>query len=327
MAYALGIDLGGTKILAGLIDTATGDVLSTAVQPTRAEHGPDNVLMRLLAVAEDAIAQSSVPLSDVAAIGVGAAGQVDSERGMLVRAPNLPDALTRFPLTEAIEGRFHCRSRLVNDVEAAAAGEATYGAGMGYSDFVCIFVGTGIGGAVYQGGKPYRGASNTAGELGHIVVDTAGRPCGCGGQGHLEAYSSRTAIVRTLLGALRLGRQSILSQQEPDPDPSDPAHSRIGHLEIAQAVQLGDPLVLEAVDEAARYMAAGLVTVINFYNPPRIILGGGVIGELDRFFERARDLARAEALLVPRQAVEIVKAEMGEYPGIVGAAVLAVQGD
>jgi glucokinase len=326
MVYALGIDLGGTKILAGLIETETGEVLSTAVQPTRADHGPDNVLFRLLAVAEDAIARSKVSLSDVKAIGVGAAGQVDSERGMLIRAPNLPDALTRVPLTEVIEDRLHCRARLVNDVEAAAAGEATYGAGKGHSDFVCVFVGTGIGGAIYQGGKPYRGSSNTAGELGHIVVDAAGRPCGCGGQGHLEAYSSRTAIVRSILGALRLGRASSLTEQEPDPDPNDPAHSKIGHLEIAQAVKNGDPLALEMVDEAARYMGAGLVTVINFYNPPRIILGGGVVGELDRFFQRAKTLAQANGLLVPRRHVEIVKAEMGEYPGIVGAAVLAMQG-
>jgi glucokinase len=324
MVYALGIDLGGTKILAGLIDTDTGEVVSTAVQPTRAEHGPDNVLTRLLAVAEDAVNDSKVSISDVKAIGIGAAGQVDSQRGMLVRAPNLPDALTRVPLTEAVQARFHVPARLVNDVVAAAAGEATFGAGKGYSDFVCVFVGTGIGGAVYQGGAPYRGASNTAGELGHIVVEAGGRPCGCGGQGHLEAYSSRTAIVRAVLGALRLGRRSVLAEQEPDPDPNDPAHSKIGHREITEAVRQNDALVLDIVDEAARYMAAGLVSIINFYNPPRIILGGGVVGELDRFFQKARDLAKSDALLVPREAVEIVKAEMGEYPGIVGAAMLAL---
>jgi glucokinase len=324
MPYALGIDLGGTKILAGLIDTETGAIVSTAVQPTRAEHGPDNVLTRLLAVAEDAVSQSKVSIQDVKAIGIGAAGQVDSERGMLVRAPNLPDALTRVPLTDAVQDRFRVPARLVNDVVAAAAGEATFGAGKGHEDFVCIFVGTGIGGAVYQGGVPYPGASNTAGELGHMVVVAGGRLCGCGGQGHLEAYSSRTAIVRSILGALRLGRRSILAEYEPDPDPNDPAHSRIGHLEIAEAVRQNDPLVLEVVDEAADFMASGLVSIINFYNPPRIILGGGVVGELDRFFQRACVRAKAEALLVPRDAVEIVRAEMGEYPGIVGAAMIAL---
>src|SRR5579864_5664241 len=105
MAYALGIDLGGTKILAGLIDTDTGEIVSTAVQSTRADHGPDNVLLRLLAVAEDAVTRSRVSVDELKAIGVGAAGQVDSHRGMLVRAPNLPDALTLVPLTEAIEAR------------------------------------------------------------------------------------------------------------------------------------------------------------------------------------------------------------------------------
>ena len=110
-----------------------------------------------------------------------------------------------------VQDRFRVSARLVNDVVAAAAGEATFGAGKGHDDFVCIFVGTGIGGAVYQGGVPYRGASNTAGELGHIVVVADGRLCGCGGHGHLEAYSSRTAIVRSIFSvALRLaGGQSL----------------------------------------------------------------------------------------------------------------------
>lgn len=323
MPYALGIDLGGTKVLAGLIDIETGNIVSTAVQPTRAEHGPDNVLLRLLAVAEDAIERSRLPISSVTAVGVGAAGQIDTARGIIMRAPNLPDSLTRIPLTEEIETRLHLPARLVNDVEAAAAGEATFGAGKGHADFVVIFVGTGIGGGVYQGGRPYRGATNTAGELGHMVVDAGGRPCGCGGNGHLEAYASRTAIVRRVLGSLRLGRASMLAEQEPDPDPSDPAHSRIGHLELRQAVLAKDPLTLEVVDEAARYMAAGIASIINFYNPPRIILGGGVVGELDPFFPTARTLALEQALSVPTGEVEIVPAEMGEYPGIVGAAVLA----
>src|SRR5947209_1368761 len=232
MVYALGIDLGGTKILAGLIDTETGEILSTAVQPTRAQHGPNDVLHRLLAVAEDAVARSGIDTQRVCAIGIGAAGQVDSERGMLVRAPNLPDSLTLMPLTAAIEDRLKCPARLVNDVEAAAAGEATFGAGKGYSDFVCVFVGTGIGGAVYQGGVPYRGASNTAGELGHTVVDAGGRLCGCGGQGHLEAYASRTAIIRRLVGPLRLGRQSMLAELDTDHDPDHPAPCRTTHNNI-----------------------------------------------------------------------------------------------
>lgn len=240
-------------------------------------------------------------------------------------APNLPISLTRTPIAGELQDRLGRPVRLVNDVEAAAAGEACFGAAATYQDFVCIFVGTGIGGAVYEQGKPYRGQSNTAGELGHMVVDIGGRLCGCGGRGHLEAYASRTAIIRSVLGALKLGRESMLAEMEPDPNPDDPAHSGLGHRELAEAVRQGDPLALEMVEEAARYMGAGLVSIINFYNPARIVLGGGVVGELELFSRLSRQFALQGALTVPAREVAIVPAEMGENPGVVGAAMLAFQ--
>jgi glucokinase len=158
-----------------------------------------------------------------------------------------------------------------------------------------------------------------------MVVDIGGRLCGCGGRGHLEAYASRTAIIRSVLGGLRLGRESVLAEMEPDPNPDVPAHSGIGHRELAEAIRQGDALALEMVEEAARYMAAGLVTIINFYNPPRLILGGGVVGEIELFFQLSRQFALFGALRIPAQKTEIVRAEMGENPGVVGAAMLAMQ--
>lgn len=325
MTYALGIDLGGTKILAGLINVESGEVVATAVQPTRVEHGPENVLQRLIAVATNVLRGAGLSHRDVAAVGVGAAGQVDSDRGVLLHAPNLPDALTQMSLGQELQNRLGLPVHLVNDVQAAAAGEATFGAGAGYRDFICIFVGTGIGGAIYENGKPYRGVTNTAGELGHMVVDIGGRLCGCGGRGHLEAYASRTAIVRSVLGALRQGHGSTLAEKEPDPNPDDPAHSAIGHRELAEAVQAGDALALEMVEEGARYMGAGLVSIINLHNPERIILGGGMIGGFDLYFRRCEQYGREGSLQGPGRQVEIVPAAMGENPGIVGAAVLAAR--
>jgi glucokinase len=128
-----------------------------------------------------------------------------------------------------------------------------------------------------------------------------------------------------VLGALRLGRESSLAELEPEPDPDRPENSAIGHRELADAVRAGDQLALEIVDEAANYMSAGLISIINFYNPPRLILGGGVVGEIDLFFRRAERHARQGSLIVPQKKIEIVRAEMGENPGIVGAAVLAMQ--
>jgi glucokinase len=213
---------------------------------------------------------------------------------------------------------------LVNDVVAAAAGEAGFGAGKDHPDFVCVFVGTGIGGAIYQGGQPHFGATSTAGELGHIVVHKGGRICGCGGEGHLEAYASHTAMVNTILGGLRLGRHSLLYDLEPELNPEDPKASTVHYKALAAAIDAGDALALETVREAAEYMAAGLVSLINFYNPPLIILGGGVVGTIDLFFEEAATRARQQALIVPRRQVEIVRAQLGEHSGIVGAALLAL---
>lgn len=322
MAHALGIDLGGTKILAGIIDTDSGKVVATAKRRTRAEHGPDDVMDRLLRVADDALNDSGLTRRDIVAAGVGAAGQVDAEKGVLIRAPNLPEGMVGAPLAAKVSEHFDCPVTLANDLAAAAAGEARFGAGRDHPNFVCIFSGTGIGGAIYQNGVPYAGSTNTAGELGHMVIDHDGRICGCGGRGHLEAYASRSAIVRTILAGLRQGRPSSLSALDPDPDPNEAVNSTIRSKALAHAVGVGDELAIEMIDAGARYMASGIASIINFYNPPRIILGGGLVQEVDRFFQLAATGARQGALSVPARDVEIVKAGLGDFSGVVGAAIL-----
>jgi glucokinase len=156
-----------------------------------------------------------------------------------------------------------------------------------------------------------------------MVIDFNGRLCGCGGHGHLEAYASRTAVVRTILAAMRHGRQTTLSRLVTDPNPDDPAHAPIRSKALLQAVNDDDGLVIEMLDDAARYLAAGLASIINFHNPPLIILGGGMVDAIDHFFDRAAGLIYEEALRVPAGGVKIVKAGLGDYSGIVGAAVLA----
>jgi glucokinase len=322
MARALGIDFGGTKILAGVVDTDTGEILSQAKKRTRSEQGGDDIFGRLLDVAKEALQASGTAHHDVQKVGIGVAGQVDRQKGELIRAPNLPNELLGTAIVERVHDALKLPVTLANDVVAAAAGEAAFGSGKGQPDFVCIFIGTGIGGAIYQGGQPYRGATSTAGELGHMVIEQGGRVCGCGGLGHLEAYASRTAIVRTVLGAMRQGRRSSLETVDPNPNPDDPAHSPIRSKALAEAVRLGDALAISMVTNAARYMAAGLVSIVNFYNPPRIILGGGVVDAVNLYFDVSSALLQQEALQVPRQSVEIVKSGLGDFSGIVGAAVL-----
>jgi glucokinase len=324
MPYALGIDLGGTKVLAGVIDAKTGRVLSAAKKRSRAEHGPTDLVARLEEAAQKAMDDSGVKGSDIDRIGIGVAGQLDRKKGVVLNAPNLAN-MTNMPIAELVGKKLGKPVRLYNDVEAAAAGEAAFGAGKGKRDFVVIFVGTGIGGGIYRNGRPYTGDTQTAGEIGHMVVDVNGRICGCGGLGHLEAYASRTAIVRSILASMHLGRKTVLSEIATEINPSDPGGSGIRSGAIAAALKANDALVQECLLTAADYLAAGLVSVINFYNPPLIILGGGLIEAVDFFFTTAAARARNGALSVPRRGIQIVKAGLGDYSGIVGAAVLASQ--
>lgn len=191
-------------------------------------------------------------------------------------------------------------------------------------DFACVFVGTGIGGGIVQDGHVLHGASDSAGEIGHTVISYDGRLCGCGGRGHLEAYASRSAITRILVEELRRGRDSSLRAMLPNPLPDTAEGTLIRSQMIAQAVKDKDALAVETVTDGARYMAAGLASIINFLNPPRIILGGGLVDAVDLYFEVAARRAQEESLGVTRRKVKIVRAKLGDNAGIVGAALLGV---
>jgi len=324
VGHTLGIDLGGTKVLAGVVDTKSGRVLSVAKKRTHAGHTADDIVARLVEAAKDAVQTGDLGKNGIDRIGVGVAGQIDRDKGVVVKAPNIAK-LSDFPLASLIKKELGRPVRLFNDVEAGAAGEATFGSGRDQRDFIVIFVGTGIGGALYRGGKPYKGATGTAGEIGHTIVDYNGRLCGCGGFGHLEAYASRTAIVRSILNALHSGRKSILSEIAANANPDDPGGTAIRSGALASALATGDDLTTEMITTGARYLSAGLVSVINLYNPSLIILGGGLVDAVDLFFSVAAQQARLDALPLPRREVRIVKAALGDNAGIIGAATLADQ--
>ena len=322
--YGLGIDLGGTKILAGVIDLDSGAVLATAKKRTKAKHGPAELLDRLGDTAEEALSAAKLPKgSVVGTIGVAAAGQIDPARGLLISGPNLA-GVANLPISEALGQRFGLPVRLGNDVQGATIGELTFGAGKGVDRFLCVFVGTGVGGALVRHGQLDTGPNATAGEIGHLIIHADGRYCGCGGRGHLEAYASRTAITKALLAELGRGRASALSKLLEDEgfDESAPGGTAIRSGLLAKAVDENDELVLETLREAARFLGLGLASAINLYNPQRIILGGGVVEAVPLIVEIAAPLAKREALPVPGRAVEIVEAKLGDNAGIVGAALL-----
>lgn len=318
----VGVDFGGTKLLAGVVDLATGEVLATAKKKTDPSEGPKAVLDRLDEVVASAIKSAGVKANAIQGIGVGIAGQVDADAGIMLAAPNLSSSVVNLPIATFLREKYGVRSALRNDVQIAAAGELAFGAGRECESFVCCFVGTGVGGAVVQNGVLLAGAAGSAGEIGHLVVDAGGRLCCCGGHGHLEAYSSRTAITKSLLGDLKRGRRSILRELLPDVSPDAPGGTAIRSGVLAKAVEADDELTVETIHEAGRYLGLGLASVLNLLNPARIVLGGGVIEAVDLLFDVATNHCLREALPTAANSVEIVRAELGDHSGIVGAALI-----
>ena len=323
MAKAIGIDFGGTKVLAGIVDLETGEVVTSAKKRTNAGDSAEQLMDRLFIVADEALAEAGMAPGDLAGIGVGLAGQIDTVRGILLGAPNLSQSTVDLPMADLLAERFGVPAHLRNDVQVAALGEAAFGAGAESPDFVCVFVGTGIGGSIVRDGKIVTGAAGAAGEVGHIVIDANGRLCGCGGRGHLEAYASRTAITRAIYGELKLGRESVLTELMGKAKEDEPGGMAIRSGVLAKAISAKDELATEMVRQAGVYLGFGLTSVINLLNPPRIVLGGGVIESVGLMFDLAVQTALAGALPTSARSVEIVRAGLGDFSGVIGAALLA----
>jgi glucokinase len=311
---AVGIDFGGTKILAGVVNVETGKLVGTGKKKTRQPNEQDDLIKRIASVVDEALAEANVDRKKLIGIGIGAAGMVNRQKGILLNAPNL--GLQEVPLAEPLANHYKVPCRIGNDVEVATLGELSFGAGRNCDDFICIFVGTGIGSGIVYDGKQVRGAGGTAGEIGHIVLDPGGRTCACGAQGCLEAYASRTAVAKQIVADVNRGLETMVR------DKIDMSKGILRSKSLAQAVEAKDAVVLRAVEEAARYMGSGIATAVNLLNPRRIILGGGLVEALDHYFNVAAAEGRYRALPIATQKLEIVKAQLGDYAGIIGASLL-----
>ena len=171
--YSIGVDLGGTKILAGLVEKETGKVLFEAKNKTKKEKGNEKIGAKILETIDEVLKNSNMPLNEISSIGIGLAGQVDRKNGILLNGINLD--CRDFNVKNLIEKKYNIPLYAGNDVEVAALGELKFGAGRGFKDIVCIFVGTGIGSSIVKDGKIHYGASGSAGEIGHIIVDLKDR--------------------------------------------------------------------------------------------------------------------------------------------------------
>ena len=310
--YSVGIDLGGTKILAGIVEKESGKVLFEVKNKTKKEKGNKKITAKIIETLEELFETSNVSKEEISSVGIGLAGQVERNKGILINAVNLE--CKDLNIKEILEEKFSIPVNIGNDVEVATFGELKFGSGIGYKDIVCIFVGTGIGSSIVKDGKIHLGASQSAGEIGHIIVDLNGRACACGANGCLEAYASRSAIESRILGAVKKGRKSIITELTDG--------KSISSKHIKKSLEAHDEVVTQYVNEAIDYLSGGIASVINFYNPELIILGGGLIQSIDDFYLQTIKKARAKALPTPALSIEFKKASLGDYSGVIGAALL-----
>jgi glucokinase len=304
VTHVLGLDIGGTKLAAGVVDRA-GQVLSFAVEPTNAEDGPERGLERLFQLGRATVEHAGLDLSQLSAVGIGAGGPLDAARGVLIAPPHLP-GWCDVPITAVAEQAFGVPVALENDATAAAAGEHRYGAGAGTSHMVYLTISTGVGGGVVIGGILYRGASGNGGELGHVTVDCAGRVChGCGRRGCLEAYVSGTSITER---ASEAGMGDLTASA------------------VAAAAASGDPVAIAVWDATTDALACGLTSIVNLFEPELVVLGGGVVsGTGEQLLGPVRERVGAEAMSPAREAARIVQSALGKHVGVVGAATIAYE--
>jgi glucokinase len=312
VALTIGVDIGGTKVLGGIVDSA-GDVLVQTRRDTPADN-PPATLARILDVIEDLLAAHQVE-----AIGIGAAGWIDAARSTVLFAPNL--AWRNEPLRDLIQARVDVPVFVDNDANAAAWAEFEFGAARDARDSMVLFtIGTGIGGGIILGGRVARGAHGMAAEMGHVQMVPDGHPCGCGRTGCAEQYASGTALVRFARAAAE--QQPELAHRLVAMTHGD--LSRLTGPLVTKAAQDNDGAALSAFDQVGFWLGVALADTVQILDPEVIVIGGGVIEAGELLLKPTRH-SYAETLKHRGQLpiADIRPAKMGNLAGVVGAADLA----
>lgn len=307
---AVGLDVGGTKTAAARV-APDGSIVARATLPTPA----DDMAATLDTILEAARAVLS---PDVRAVGIAAAGLVESATGILRFAPNL--AWRDAPLVEHLGGALGLPVVADNDNTAAAWGESRFGAGRGYRHMVFVGVGTGIGGGIVADGVLFRGAHGFAADIGHIIVEPDGPLCGCGNRGCWEQVASGQAVTRAGRKAVRDGEQTLLRELVGgDPE-------RVTGPMVTKAAQEGDAVSIAIVAEVGRRLGEGIGGLVNVLDPEVVVIGGGVADAAELLLTPAREAFRRTVEAVDhRPDVPLVNAQLGNDAGVVGAATLALE--
>ena len=314
--YRIGIDLGGTNIAVGIVDDEHKIVVKKTT-PTLAKRPAEEIVADMARVCLEACAELKIDIKDIANIGIASPGIANPVNGCVEYANNLP--FLRFPIVKLLaDGLGIDRSviKIANDANAAAWGEAVAGAAKGSANSIMVTLGTGVGGGIIINNKILVGFNSAAGEIGHIVIEQDGAPCGCGRRGCWEAYSSATALIRMTKEAVeeckKTGRYTSMLTAE-----------RISGRTACDAMRAGDEVGTEVYNKYVKYLATGITNLVNIFQPEVISLGGGVSNEGQSLIDAITPLVRAEQYGGDVVALTQLRiATLGNDAGIIGAAAL-----
>jgi glucokinase len=314
--WLVGVDLGGTNIVVGVIPITGGEVLALRSMPTEAHRGAKFVVDRMVAMIEESIAEVLSKYGgtrdQIGGVGIGSPGPLDRKTGTVINTPNL--GWRNFPLRDLIANAVGLPATLDNDANCATYGEWWLGAGRDVDTLVGLTLGTGIGGGIVLNGEIFHGVSDAAGEIGHMTIDSTGRKCKCGNYGCLEAYASGPAIALRAVEGIEAGADTML------PDLVGGRLEEITAATVYEAVVLGDPYANEVMKETAKFLGAGIANIINILNPAMVVIAGGVTRAGDHLFVPLRAEVRRRAFRSAEEACQIVSAKLTGTAGVIGAA-------
>jgi glucokinase len=309
MRWIIGVDIGGTNLVVGAVSEDGRTVRGLLTEPTGVPDGPEAVIQRIVAMARAVMASTrrEDPDAEFRGVGIGSPGPLNRETGVVIFTPNL--RWRNMPIRGRIGNALGLPASLDNDANCALLGEHWVGAAQGARSAVCLTIGTGIGGGIIVDGQLVHGASDVAGEIGHITIEINGRRCGCGNDGCLEAYASGPAIARRAVEAIEVGAESAIV------DRVEGRLDRVTAQTVFEAVAAGDALAEEVVRDTARYLGVGIANLLNVLNPEVVVVCGGVTRAGDHLF---LPLRREVARRAFRPAVEACRIVSGALPGTAG---------